>query len=179
MGHGFGQMREGLGKIRGFRVSPQPKLRKFGCQFWITYVFFRNDCIEAEALGFNNTAFAVFCGGRSRPMRQARRSRYFHFSACRPEGLTTLPPMNLRLQNQLNRVGACITVAQSADHKPAWNGQPPADFGTGIVQLATDYGAVTAKAAQADGATGGAADAQAVAERWGQRFENVPLRASW
>jgi hypothetical protein len=65
--------------------------------------------------------------------------------------------MNNRLQVQLNMVGACITVAQSSDYKPAWNGQTPADFGTDILQLATDYGAVTAKAAQADGATGGAA----------------------
>ena len=72
--------------------------------------------------------------------------------------------MNNRLQVQLNMVGACITVAQSSDYKPAWNGQPPADFGTDIVQLATGYGAVTAKAAQADGATGGATDAKAVAE---------------
>jgi hypothetical protein len=72
--------------------------------------------------------------------------------------------MNNRLQVQLNMVGACITVAQSSDYKPAWNGQPPADFGTDIVQLATDYGAVTAKAAQADAATGGATDAKAVAE---------------
>ena len=69
--------------------------------------------------------------------------------------------MNRRLQNQLNMVGACITVAQSSDYKPVWNGKPPADFSTDIVQLATDYGAVTAKAAQADGATGGAADAKA------------------
>ena len=72
--------------------------------------------------------------------------------------------MNNRLQVQLNMVGACITVAQSSDYKPVWNGKPPADFGTDIVQLATDYGAVTAKAAQADAATGGAADAKAVAE---------------
>lgn len=72
--------------------------------------------------------------------------------------------MNLRLQNQFNMVGACITVAQSPDYKPVWNGKPPADFGTDIAQLQIDYGAVTAKAAQADGATGGAADAKAVAE---------------
>ena len=72
--------------------------------------------------------------------------------------------MNLRLQNQLNMVGACITVAQSPDYKPVWNGKEPADFGTDIAQLGTDYGAVTAKAAQADAATGGAADAKAVAE---------------
>ena len=55
--------------------------------------------------------------------------------------------MNNRLQVQLNMVGACITVAQSSDYKPAWNGQPPADFGTDIVQLATDYGALSAAAA--------------------------------
>ena len=72
--------------------------------------------------------------------------------------------MNLRLQNQLNMVGACITVAQSSDYKPVWNGKDPADFGTDIAQLGTDYGAVTAKAAQADAATGGAADAKATAE---------------
>ena len=63
--------------------------------------------------------------------------------------------MNNRLQVQLNMVGACITVAQSSDYKPAWNGKPPADFGTDMVLLATNYGAVPAKAAQADGATGG------------------------
>ncbi|MBI3415226.1 MAG: hypothetical protein HY043_07885 [Verrucomicrobia bacterium] len=72
--------------------------------------------------------------------------------------------MNLRLQNQLNMVGACITVAQSSDYKSVWNGNEPADFGTDIGTLQTNYGAVTAKAAQADAATGGAADAKAVAE---------------
>ena len=60
--------------------------------------------------------------------------------------------MNLRLQNQLNMVGACFTVAQSSDYKPAWSGKQPADFGTDLTQLQTDYGAVTVKAAQADGA---------------------------
>lgn len=72
--------------------------------------------------------------------------------------------MNIRIQNQLNMVGACITVAQSSDYKPVWNGHPPADFGTDLTKLQTDYGAVTAKAAQADAATGGAADAKSVAE---------------
>lgn len=32
--------------------------------------------------------------------------------------------MNLRL-NELNMVGACITVAQSSDYKPLRNGKPP------------------------------------------------------
>jgi len=72
--------------------------------------------------------------------------------------------MNLRLQNQLNMVGACITVAQSSDYKPVWNGKPPADFGTDIATLQTNYGAITAKAAQADAATGGATDARTAAE---------------
>ena len=72
--------------------------------------------------------------------------------------------MNLRLQNQLNMVGACINVAQSSDYKPAWNGKEPADFGPDLTQLQADYAAITAKAAQADGATGGAFDAKTVAE---------------
>ena len=72
--------------------------------------------------------------------------------------------MNIRLQNQLNMVGACINVANSTDYKPVWTGNPPADFGADMTELQTDYGAVTAKAAQADAATGGAADAKAVAE---------------
>lgn len=72
--------------------------------------------------------------------------------------------MNLRLQNQLNMIGACINVAQSPDYNPVWNGKEPADFGADLTQLQTDYGAVTGKAAQADAATGGAADAKAVAE---------------
>lgn len=53
---------------------------------------------------------------------------------------------------------------QSSDYKPVWNGKAPADFSTDMTKLQTDYGAVTAKAAQADAATGGAADAKSVAE---------------
>lgn len=72
--------------------------------------------------------------------------------------------MNLRTSNQLNMVGACITVANSPEYKPVWNDHEPADFGTDIVKLQTDYGSVTAKAAQADAATGGAGDAKSSAE---------------
>ncbi len=72
--------------------------------------------------------------------------------------------MNSRLQNQLNMVGACINVAQSPDYKPVWDGKEPADFGTDMAKLGTDYGAVTTKAAQADAATGGGGDAKAGAE---------------
>ena len=52
-------------------------------------------------------------------------------------------------------VGACLTVANSTDYKPVWTGNPPADFGTDMVQLQTGYGNVTVLAAQADAATGG------------------------
>jgi len=72
--------------------------------------------------------------------------------------------MSNRLQVQLNMVGACITVAQSSDYKPVWDGNQPADFGTDIATLQTNYGAITAKAAQADAATGGATDARTAAE---------------
>lgn len=58
--------------------------------------------------------------------------------------------MNLGLSNQTTIVGACLTVANSTDYKSVWTGNPPADFGTDIVQLKTNYDAVMAKAALAD-----------------------------
>ena len=64
--------------------------------------------------------------------------------------------MNDRIQNQLNAVGACINVAQSTDYKPVWTGKEPADFATDLAKLQADYGAVTAKAAQAVDALPGA-----------------------
>lgn len=72
--------------------------------------------------------------------------------------------MNLRLQNQLNMVGACLSVAQSPAHKPVWEGKPPADFEADLAELQADHAAILAKAAQSDAATGGAADAKAAAE---------------
>ena len=61
-------------------------------------------------------------------------------------------------------VGACLTVANSTDYKPVWTGNPPADFGTDMAQLQTNYGSVTVLAAQADAATGGGGDASSAAE---------------
>ncbi len=121
---------------------------------------------EIAGYARRNAAAAV---RRLQAAKMARAARTFRpkpltFPLCTLSPIAYPPAMNLRLQVQLNMVGVCITVAQSSDYKPAWNGKPLADFGTDIVQLATDYGAVTAKAAQADGATGGAADAKAVAE---------------
>jgi hypothetical protein len=72
--------------------------------------------------------------------------------------------MNIRLTNQINMVGACINVANSKDYVGVWTGNPPADFTTDLTQLQTDYASVTAKAALADGASGGAGDAKAQAE---------------
>ena len=46
--------------------------------------------------------------------------------------------MNNRLQVQLNMVGACLTVAQSSDYKPAWNGQPPGDVEIGLALVAAE-----------------------------------------
>lgn len=85
--------------------------------------------------------------------------------------------MNSRLQNQLTMVGSCITLANSAEHKPVWLGNEPADFGTDLVALQTDYGTLTAKAAQADAAAGGAADAKAVAETTLEDIAYVLARA--
>ncbi|NBR86134.1 MAG: hypothetical protein EBY09_12690 [Verrucomicrobia bacterium] len=72
--------------------------------------------------------------------------------------------MNSRLQNQLAMVGSCITIANSAEHKLVWDGKDPADFGTDLPAVQAAYGAVTAKAAQAEAASGGAADTKTVAE---------------
>jgi len=72
--------------------------------------------------------------------------------------------MNSRIQNQLNMVGACITVANSTDYKPVWTGNPPADFSADMATLQTNYGNVTPLAAQADAATGGGGDASSAAE---------------
>lgn len=72
--------------------------------------------------------------------------------------------MNSRTQNHLNMLGTCISVAQDNAFKPVWEGQEPADFGTDLAQLASDHAAVLNKAAQWEAATGGAADAKALAE---------------
>jgi hypothetical protein len=82
----------------------------------------------------------------------------------RPHGKNQQINMNSRIQNQLNMVGACITVANSTDYKPVWTGNPPADFGTDMTQLQAGYGNVTVLAAQADAATGGGGDASSAAE---------------
>ena len=85
--------------------------------------------------------------------------------------------MTSRLQNHLNMIGTCITVAQSPEYKPVWEGQEPADFATDIAKLAADYAAVSLKAAQAEAATGGAADEKAVAEASLENIAHTLARA--
>ncbi len=80
---------------------------------------------------------------------------------CLPD---TIAPMKLRLENQLRMVGACLDVAYRSEYQPTWNGKPPLDFGVEMLQLKNAYLAVTAKAVQADAATGSVAEAKALAE---------------
>ena len=61
-------------------------------------------------------------------------------------------------------VGTCITVAQSSDFKPVWEGMLPIDFGSDLARLSADYEAVCEKNALAKTLEGGAADDKAVAE---------------
>jgi hypothetical protein len=72
--------------------------------------------------------------------------------------------MNIRLTNQINMVGACLNVANLPEYKAVWNGQPPLDFTTDLATVQTGYTAIIAKAALANGASGGAGDAKAQAE---------------
>ena len=72
--------------------------------------------------------------------------------------------MQIRLSNQINMVGACINVANSTTNKPVWTGNEPADFAIDLAELQTGFVSVTAKAALAAAATGGAGDAKSQAE---------------
>jgi hypothetical protein len=72
--------------------------------------------------------------------------------------------MKQRITNQLNMAGTTIGIAISKDYKDVWFGQAPADFGTDMDKLQTDYKSTTDKAALADGASGGGGDAKAGAE---------------
>lgn len=72
--------------------------------------------------------------------------------------------MEDRVENQLNMVGACITVAEDQNNILTWTGKEPAAFGPELALVKTAYGEASALAAQAAAATGGAADAKALAE---------------
>ncbi len=42
--------------------------------------------------------------------------------------------MTSHMQNHLNMVGMCITIAITSEYQPIWQGQELADFGTDIAQ---------------------------------------------
>ena len=85
--------------------------------------------------------------------------------------------MNLRLSTQLHSVRACLNVARSSAFQHVWISSPPVDFRTEIAQLAADYDALAAKAALAEGATGGAADAKGAAEAALEELTYILARA--
>lgn len=72
--------------------------------------------------------------------------------------------MNDRLRNRLNMINTCLGIANSAEHKPAWNGKDPADLGDDLAQLGTSYTACMSKAALAAGTRDGSTDAKTNAE---------------
>ncbi len=72
--------------------------------------------------------------------------------------------MKSRLQNQLNMVGTCITVANGKEHKPVWDGQPPLAFTTDLADLTAKYQKINAAHALAKATTGGGGDEKASAE---------------
>ena len=86
--------------------------------------------------------------------------------------------MDDRINNRLNMVGACIAVADSPEHKPVWDGQPPLDFGVTFNALKTEYADALALAAQAGSATTGAAADKDVAETALEQAAFVLARAT-
>jgi hypothetical protein len=72
--------------------------------------------------------------------------------------------MNDDLTNQLNMIGACITVADLEEHKDVWEGNEPSAFETDYGTLKTDYTAARALQAQVESAVGGTTDAKTNAE---------------
>lgn len=85
--------------------------------------------------------------------------------------------MNDRLKNRLNMINTCLGIANSAEHKPVWDGKDPADLGPGLTVLGTSYNACLAKAALADGTRDGSADAKASAETAVENTAYVLARA--
>lgn len=72
--------------------------------------------------------------------------------------------MNDILTNQLNMIGACISTAESAEHRPVWDGQPPEDFAGDLIQIKDNHAAAIQVATIAGSVITGAADAKDEAE---------------
>ena len=72
--------------------------------------------------------------------------------------------MNDRLSNRLNMVQASVSVAESPEHRPVWDGQQPAAFAVELAAVKTALADTLALASQSDSATTGAAQDKDVAE---------------
>ncbi len=78
-----------------------------------------------------------------------------------------------RTINRLAIVGTCLTVAESAEYRPVWDGQEPAEFKTDLAALRTKYQNAMSVASQAGSAMTGAANAKAKAET---ALENAAIK---
>lgn len=72
--------------------------------------------------------------------------------------------MNDRIQNRLNMLNACVTLAHGPANRAVWEGKEPLAFGEDLAALKTDLAATAALAAQLGGALPGASDAKDEAE---------------
>lgn len=81
--------------------------------------------------------------------------------------------MNIRITNQLNMVGTCITTASDKDYLSVWREQEPSAFSADLVTLKNDYEGAVENAKRANAADGGATDSKAVIE---SRLEDHTFR---
>lgn len=117
-----------------------------------------------ESFGFSTCRFLRNPYGCREISIQSGQLREWDQETWNRENKTQTNIMNIRISNQLTMVGSCLMLANSSEYKQVWLGKEPADFEADMASAQSKYAAVTAKAAQADSATGGAADAKAMAE---------------
>jgi hypothetical protein len=72
--------------------------------------------------------------------------------------------MNDDQTNKLNMIGACVAVAEKAEHRTVWDGKAPAAFGADLAALKTGRLATLEIATKAASAITGAAEEKVVAE---------------
>ncbi len=72
--------------------------------------------------------------------------------------------MNDRINNRLTMVGACITVADTPEHRQVWEGNEPSEFEAAFNALKNERAEILLIVASAGAATTGAAEAKDVAE---------------
>ena len=71
---------------------------------------------------------------------------------------------NDRLQNQINMIGACVTVAELPEFHAVWTGHEPADFATDLDALKSDLADTTSTTTNLKNARGGAGSVKDQAE---------------